>query len=174
MNGSRKRKKSGAPAAAKGGIAAQVRTFFAAGTRPPSIVRFERLYLASFLVGLIGWAVSWQGTADRLAVNATTAPFGWLLPAALLVSSAITLGLWYLVARRASLAAKWAVTVLTGLATLRFLVNVTVVLRGSVPVLALLLSLIILTLGIVATIQLFRPDAQSWFGEAVALDGEDR
>ena len=137
--------------------------------RPRSIVRFERFYLGSFGLGLIGWATSWHSTAARLAADPKTAAFGWILPAALLLSAAITLALWYLVARRASLVAKWIVTVLTALAVLRFLFNLTVLLRGSVPVVALLLSAGMLVLGIAATVQLFRPDARTWFGE----DAED-
>ncbi|MDR6789594.1 hypothetical protein J2Y58_002967 [Sphingomonas sp. BE138] len=148
--------------------------FLAAGARPASIVRFERLYLASFVVSLIGWAFSWQMTADRLAVDPKTAQFGWLLPAALLLSCAITLALWYLVARRASLAAKWVVTVLTGLATVRFVINLAVVFRGSVPVVAMLLSAAIVALSVAATLQLFHADAKRWFGEALEDEHEGR
>ncbi len=148
-----------------------VSQFLAAGARPPSIVRFERLYLASFVVSLLGWAFSWQSTADRLAVDPKTAPFGWLLPLALLLSCAITLLLWYLVARRASAAAKWVVTILTALAAVRFVINLNVVFRGPVPMTALLLSAAILALGLAATWQLFHADARAWFGEET--DGGD-
>lgn len=147
--------------------------FFGADGRPPSIVRFERLYLASFVVSLIGWAVSWQQTADRLSIDPKTAGYSWLLPAALLLSCAITLTLWYLVARRASLAAKWVVTILTGLAAVRFAINLLVVARGKVPVLALLLSAAILVLGVAAVVHLFRPDARLWFGEGLEPEEEE-
>lgn len=146
--------------------------FFGADGRPPSIVQFERLYLASFVASLIGWAYSWQQTADRLAIDPKTANYTWLLPAALLLSCAITLALWYLVARRASLAAKWVVTILTGLAAVRFAINLLVVVKGKVPVVALLLSAAILALGIAAIVHLFRPDARLWFGEGLE-PGED-
>lgn len=162
---SERKKKKSKPAEKRFSLA-----MFAAGVRPASIVRFERLYLASFVVSLLGWAFSWQSTADRLAIDPKTAAFGWLLPVALLLSCAITLALWYLVARRASLAAKWVVTILTGLATLRFVINLSVVFRGSVPVVAMLLSGAIVVLGIVATLQLFRPDARAWFGEDEEID----
>ena len=147
--------------------------YFGANGRPPSIVRFERLYLASFAASLIGWAFSWQQTADRLAIDPKTASYTWLLPAALLLSCAITLTLWYLVARRASLAAKWVVTILTGLAAVRFAINLLVVARGKVPVLALLLSAAILVLGVAAVVHLFRPDARLWFGEGLEPEEEE-
>lgn len=150
----------------------KIAALFAPGTRPPSIVRFERLYLASFLVALIGWAVSWQATADRLSVDPKTAPFGWLLPAALLFSCALTLLLWYLIARRANVAAKWIVTVLTGMAALRFLLNLLVVMKGTIPVTAIALSFAIVALSVAATVQLFRPDARLWFGEEDVIEDE--
>ncbi len=138
--------------------------------RPPSIERFERLYLASFAVSLLGWAFSWQSTADRLAIDPKTAAFGWLLPAALALSGAITVLLWYLIARRASLAAKWVVTILTGLTVVRFVINLTVVFRGSVPMVATLLSAAIVVLSVAATVQLFKADARAWFGEDLSAE----
>lgn len=146
--------------------------FLGAGNRPPSIVRFERLYLASFAVALAGWAFSWQSTADRLAIDPKTAAYGWLLPAALLLSCTITLLLWYFVARRASLAAKWVVTILTGLAVVRFAINLMVVVRGTVPLVATLLSTAIVALSVAATLYLFKDDARLWFGEDM-MAGED-
>jgi ABC-type Fe3+-siderophore transport system permease subunit len=128
------------------------------------------LYLGSFAVALLGWAFSWQSTADRLAIDPKTAAFGWLLPAALVLSCAITMLLWYLIARRASLAAKWVVTILTGLAVVRFVINLGVVFRGSVPMVATLLSAAIVVLSVAATMQLFKPDARSWFGEDLSAE----
>ncbi|VXC91845.1 hypothetical protein [Sphingomonas sp. 8AM] len=165
---SERRKKTATPVAKKSPLA-----YFGADGRPPSIVRFERLYLASFVMSLIGWAFSWQQTADRLAIDPKTASYTWLLPAALLLSCAITLALWYLVARQASLAAKWVVTILTGLAAVRFAINLMVVAKGKVPVTALLLSAAILILSVAAVVHLFRPDAQLWFGEGLEPEEDD-
>jgi hypothetical protein len=168
MSERRKRTKTGKPVEKK-----SLRTFFGADGRPASIVRFERLYLASFAVSLVGWAFSWQQTVDRLALDPKTANYGWLLPSALLLSCAITLALWYLVARRASLAAKWVVTILTGLAAVRFAINLMVVAHGKVPVVALLLSATILALSIAAVVHLFRDDARLWFGEGLEPQEEE-
>lgn len=165
---SERRKKITKPVERKSPLA-----FFGADGRPPSIVSFERLYLGSFAVSLIGWAFSWQQTADRLAIDPKTASFGWLLPAALLFSCAITLTLWYLIARRASAAAKWVVTVLTGLAVVRFALNLMVVAGGKVPVTAVLLSAAITVLGVAAVVQLFRADARVWFGEGLEPGEEE-
>jgi ABC-type Fe3+-siderophore transport system permease subunit len=140
--------------------------------RPRSIERFELLYLASFAVSLLGWAFSWQSTADRLAIDPKTQAFGWLLPAALLLSGAITILLWYLIARRASLAAKWVATILTGLAVVRFVINLGVVLRGPVPIVATLLSAAIVVLSVAATVQLFKADARAWFGEDASAEDD--
>lgn len=135
------------------------------GSRPPSIVRFEQCYLASFAVGLIGWGTTWQSTAARLAADPRTAVFGWILPLALLLSVTISLGLWFLVARRGSVIAKWIVTVLTVLAVLRFLFNLSAAVDGAVSAGAMALSVVALLLSVAATICLFRANARWWFGE---------
>lgn len=142
--------------------------------RPPSIVRFERLYFASFGVGLIGWAVTWNTLSARLATDPRTAPYGWLLPAAVVLGAAISLALWYLAARRASLAAKWIVVVLTAIAMLRFVINVPAMLRGLMTPGELTLSIAALALSVAAAARLFRVDARAWFGEdTYGIEGED-
>lgn len=141
-------------------------------SRPPSIVRFERLYLASFAVGLASWAVNWNVLSTRLAADPRTAPFIWILPVSLLLGVAISLCLWFFVARRGSVIAKWVLVVLTVLAALRFLLNLPAVARGAVPVGDVALSAVTLLLGLVAAFQLFRPDARAWFGEVPAGDVE--
>lgn len=90
--------------------------------------------------------------------------FGWVLPLALLLSIAISLGLWFMVARRGSVVAKWIVTVLTALSVVRFLFNMPAAMAGAVSGGAMVLALAALSLSVVATICLFRADATQWFG----------
>ena len=89
--------------------------------RPPAILYFERLYLASLGLSVIGWAISWPVLSARMAVDPRTAGFGWLLPAGLALSVAISLALWFFVARRASRIARTIAVVLTALSVLRLL-----------------------------------------------------
>jgi ABC-type Fe3+-siderophore transport system permease subunit len=143
-------------------------------TRPPSILRFERLYLASFGLGLVGWAVGWRAMAHALAADPRTAPFQWFLPLALVIGVVVTLLQLYFVARRGSAVAKWIVTVFTGVAVLRFLMTLPAALQGAVSPPSLIMALATLGLSVAATIQLFHDDTRAWFGEdrAVGPDGE--
>lgn len=139
-------------------------------TRPPSIKRFERLYLASFGLSLIGWATSWSSMAARLASDPRTVGYGWFLPAALVLSAAITLALWWSITRGASRLAKWIVVVLTALAVLRLLISLPSALQGSGSIGALLLMLGTVGLSIMAALQLFHADSRAWLGEDAAED----
>lgn len=134
-------------------------------TRPPSIVRFERLYLASFVLGIASRLLGWNTVALRLAGDPRTAPFTWILPVSLVLGVAISLLLWYFAARRASVVAKWIIVVLTGFAMLRFVLNLPAMTRGVLPLADVLVSTAAVLLGVAAAVQLFRADARSWFGE---------
>lgn len=133
--------------------------------RPRSIIRFEKLYLASFVLSLVGWATTWSILSARLSADPRTAGYGWLLPAAVVLGSAITLVLWYLAARRASVVAKWFVVVLTAVAVLRFVFNGPAIMRGLMTPGELALSIGTLALSVAAAACLFAEDARAWFGE---------
>ncbi|WP_339348132.1 hypothetical protein [uncultured Sphingomonas sp.] len=133
--------------------------------RPPAILYFERLYLASLGLSVIGWAISWPVLSARMAADPRTAGFGWLLPAGLALSVAISLALWFFVARRASRIARTIAVVLTALSVLRLLLNLPAMLNGAMPPLAAILSIATVALGVMAVMALYRPDARSWFGE---------
>ena len=133
--------------------------------RPPAIVFFERLYLSSLGLSVIGWAISWPALSARMAADPRTAGFGWLLPAGLALSVAITLALWFCVARRASRVARTIAVVLAALSVLRLLLNLPAMLSGAMPPLAAILSIATVALGVVAVVALYRPDARSWCGE---------
>ncbi len=134
-------------------------------TRSPPIVRFERLYLTSFALGLLIWALTWEPLSTRLASDPRTAGFGWMLAAALALNVAIALFQWYAVARRGVAWVRWMVVLLTTLHTLALLPG----LFGAPLALPTLLGLVRVALEVTAVTQLFSPAARGWFG----LDGAD-
>lgn len=141
-------------------------------TRPPPIVRFERLYLTSFALGLLIWALTWEQLSTRLAADPRTAAFGWMLAAALGLNVAIALFQWYAVARRGVAWVRWMVVLLTTLHTLALLFS----LFGAPLALPTLLGLVRVALEVTAVAQLFAPTVRDWFGLDEAdddgLDGD--
>ena len=115
--------------------------------RPASIILFGRLYAIAILAGLI---------ANVIALFAGTET---MLRAALFTS--INVALWYLIARRGSVIAKWIFVVLIVLATAGAGVSVyyhllAAGIRG-------MLAAITIGLEIACVILVFRPDARAWF-----------
>lgn len=135
--------------------------------RPSSIVRFEQFYLTSLACSLVGWLIDWPLMQARLAANAQTAPFGWMLSVMLVLSIGVSLLLWFLTARRASVVAKWIVVVFAGLSAIRLLLNLPAVLNGAITVTSLVAALATTGLNVAAATMLFREDARAWFGEDV-------
>ena len=134
--------------------------------RPKSIVMFERLFLASLVLGLLNFLLSYQDAA-ALVANDTGAQKlglgGGFLIGITAVSTVVYLLLWFLVARMASNIAKWVLVVFVGLGVLAALPA----LAGAWSV-ALALSLVVYALEVLALVYLFRPDAKAW------LAGKDR
>lgn len=131
--------------------------------RPPSILRFERLYLAAFGLNLIGWFLAWPQMAATLARNPATARATWVLPLGLALSALVTLVLWRAVARGGSNVARWAVVVLAVLAVARLLLNVPALLAGQLNVEAAVLAVVATLLQAGAAATLFADDARAWF-----------
>ncbi len=137
--------------------------------RPSSIVRFDRLYLASIAVGLIGNILEWPVTMARLAENPDTAALGSSAAVAaggmIVIGVVIALLLWFFIAQRASTVAKWILVVFTVFAVGSLLLGFSsgaVILDtgGIVRIVAVALQ----TAGVVF---LFRPDAAAWFAPAI-------
>ena len=136
--------------------------------RPTSIVNFERLYLGSFVVGLLNTLAFWPVMVAAMMANPSVAKLGpnfapGMLVAGLTISAAITASLWFLVARRASVVAKWIVTIFFVLSALSLLYGLTTGSRSmnvqaGVGILAFLLNA-------AAVWMLFRTDARLWFAE---------
>jgi hypothetical protein len=133
--------------------------------RPTSIVQFERFYLGALVVGLVNNALNWSRTQAMLAadpnVAAAGAGFGsGFMMVTIVASLAISLLLWYFVAKRGSNIAKWIVTVLTGLGLISVLFSIGTML--SMGILATALGLVALGMQVYAVYMLFRPDAVAW------------
>lgn len=135
--------------------------------RPASIRRFEQWYLDGIALSLVGWAVDWSAMQARLAADPRTANFGWMLGAMLVLSTAVSLLLWFLTARRGSVIAKWIVVVLAGLSVVRLLVDLPALSAGAMSVLSYAVGVATTLVNIAAAAMLFRADARAWFGEDV-------
>lgn len=136
--------------------------------RPASIVRFEQLYLGCWILGLINLALSWNTQIAALHNNPAAVQMGeGFMQGAMIggavLTSLVTLLLWYFAARRGSAVAKWIITVLAGLGVIGFLFSF--VTPAPVPILTRVLGLLVLVLQVAAVVHLFRPDTKAWFGE---------
>ncbi|WP_332798880.1 hypothetical protein [Sphingomonas sp. PB2P12] len=135
--------------------------------RPVSIIRYERLYLASFALGLIVSAVSWGQRTAMVAATPILAKIGWILPAFEVAGIAITMLLWYFTARAPSNAAKWVVVVLAALSALGIAISLVQLATGRTTLDAtLVLSIIMSVVYCVSALQLLKPDAKLWFDQA--------
>jgi hypothetical protein len=142
-------------------------------TRPPSIRWYERLYLASFVLGLVASAVSWSQRSAVLHANPILAKAEWILPTTQAMSIAIALLLWYFTARRPSIVAKWVVVVFAVIGALSILLSLgTLAMARAVNGTTLSLSVLANLLYIAAAVMLFKFDAQLWFGETPEMDDE--
>lgn len=137
--------------------------------RPQSIVRFEQAYLASVLVGLINFAVTWTNKMEavardpRFAGNPQMAQMGGtMMIGTVVIGVLISLLLWYLVARRGSEVAKWILVVFLLLSAIG--VAMAVSQFAAIGALSAALTLLAFALNAFAVWQLFQPDAKAWMG----------
>ena len=133
--------------------------------RPHSIIMFERLFLASLVLGALGVLLSYQEAVGLVANDPGMQQFGLgsgvisgFVIGVVTVSYAIYLLLWHLIARRASNVAKWILVVLMVLGLLSALPGLTGTWNST-----FVLSLVVYALEILAIVYLFRPDAVAWF-----------
>lgn len=128
--------------------------------RPRSIQIFEYCYLGSMVLGLIGTAVNWSEMMAIPAIAAMVEQMPWYFPVTLVVGIAINLLLWYFVARRASVVAKWILVVLFGIGVAGLLISFA---RGAFFGSTAIFQIVCLALNVVAVWHLFTPDALAWF-----------
>lgn len=159
--------------------------------RPSSIVKFERIYLASLVLVLVQQIVSFflfRNMFNRFSVGAgggaDTAPFSIFMIFATLFGLILAVGLpllfWWLAARKRQEFAKWVLLVLSVLSALNWLLAMTMMFFlpagfSEVPgfgnfrdtqIVLVAIDLVSEVLGIVALTYLFRHEAVAWFRSA--------
>ncbi len=123
--------------------------------RPESIKKFDILYLASILVGMIGTVMNFGSIEAQAAGTMMTPTVLWVITG---ITYALTFLLWYLISRRASNIAKWILVVLT----LIGLISLPSIFVGPFS-LNKFIGLASTILNVAGVIFLFKPDARAWF-----------
>jgi len=132
--------------------------------RPQSIIMFERLYLGAWGIGVINSLLAWNRSQEALQANPVLADIGpGLLYVTTAIGFAIPLLLWYFIARRRSVVAKWLLVVLFAIGLMGVAYAAT---QGSIAGgISGALAIVALLLQAGAVYMLFRPDTRAWFGE---------
>lgn len=140
--------------------------------KPPSIVRFEQFYWASVILGLVNAGLNWSKSQAVLAANPMLAKATWFLPASQVLGLTIAVLIWYFIARRPSVIAKWVQVVFAALGAFGLLSALALFALGRSALSAqIALGFVANLLYIAAAVMLFKPDARAWFGEG--LDEDD-
>lgn len=131
--------------------------------RPQSIIWFERCYLGGVMLGLMNTAINWPAVQAQVsaAPNSGLLP-SWFSYATLAIGLGINIVLWFFVAQKGSVVAKWIVTILFGIGALSMAY---VLAMGLIPPTFNVVSVVTLLLQAIAVFMLFRPDTRTWFGE---------
>ena len=132
--------------------------------RPQSIIWFERFYLGSLALGIVDTVANWSKSQAEVVASPGAALLPtWFMPLAVSISIFIGFLLWYFVARRASVVAKWINVIFFGLALIALPQTFSRVSTGADSPLQALASLIVYALNGAAVWMLFRPDTKPWF-----------
>lgn len=141
--------------------------------RPEPIILFEKVFFASLGVGIANAALSWDqvgGMLDDPAIRATGIG-GGALALSLAFQLLLPLLLWFFIARRPRVIAKWVFVILTALGLLGFLA---VLADPEAPPGMLTIGGAVATLlQIYAAWLLFTPEAKEWLGERDGPDDAD-
>ena len=153
--------------------------------RPPSIILFERLYLGSLVVFLLGTAAFWSRTQaiaqEKIAAmpqaqanSAIGSIMTGTMAGTVVLVAAVSVLFWWLVARQRSAVGKWLVVATEVLGALSALSAIFTLVRGTNPnPPGAIVQLVATLLAIAAAVLLFRPDTRPWFGEDAGV-GPDR
>ena len=135
--------------------------------RPQSIELFEKVYLGAIAISLISVALTWSETVLKFDTRVPGSGAA-LAGGAIAIFIAISLLLWWLIARRASNPAKWVLVVLAAIGLFGFLSSLFL---PTVPKdLNFAVSVVTNLLDVFAAWLLFRPDAVAWL-ESKGTDG---
>ncbi|WP_375427079.1 hypothetical protein [uncultured Sphingomonas sp.] len=146
--------------------------------RPPSIVRFERMWWTSALLSLIAAYLSWDrvqhGIRARFAVDPALRanPFGavvvdWTQVAGVAITIAWTVIVWFLVTRRASGAGRWLAVLTAVLSGVQLAILLGGLALGrTLHPLSHGAAAAAAVLTMIAAAALFTSASRTWFGEA--------
>ncbi|WP_132468617.1 hypothetical protein [Novosphingobium sp. ST904] len=131
--------------------------------RPYSMVKFDRFYLGSLVLGVVNALLAARDTLSAVSV-------GFVLGVQAF-SMALMILLWFLISRRANNAAKWVLTVLTAIGLLVMIPTLPILAAGSA--LDLIFMAAVTALQVTAVVNLFRADSRAWFArKGIVLDDE--
>lgn len=136
--------------------------------RPASIVLFERLFLASLVVSVASFVLTYEQTMGLLESDPAMAGLGFgssVILGLAIAGYAIYLLLWFLIARKASSVAKWILVVLVALSLISLLATL-----AAPWDLILLISAVVYALEVAAVVCLFNDDAKDWFSGKWSAD----
>ena len=136
--------------------------------RPKSIIMFERLFLASTVLGLVSFLMSY-GTLRALAISHGTSPGAQFIAG--LAAFLWNILIWFLIARRASNIAKWIFVVLLAYSVVAMVWGIQWYINLGAYY-ALCTGFLTL-LEIAAAAYLFRGDAVIWLKSGGKLDEVD-
>jgi heme A synthase len=139
--------------------------------RPKSIILFERLFLISIILTAISAYLSFGQTLAQIETNADFKALGWDSSAVIITAIlyvAFLLLLYYLIAYRASVIAKWILVLVTVL-SMTTLPSAIAVQSGVPLILAVMTNLSALA----AIILLFFSDARAWLGSKPEFQPRD-
>lgn len=147
-------------------------------SRPKSIVLFDRLYLLSIVVSLVGVAATWNQTIAKALSSPAMIEHPEMAPIVSIfsmvgigVSVAITLLLWWLIAYKANNIVKWVFVVLNviGIASVVF----SFFIMHADEAVDVYIKAASWLVAIPALYFLFRPDATAWFANKGKPASED-
>ena len=138
--------------------------------RPQSIIWFERLYVAAFVLGVLSIVQTWGIQTAMLDSDPRLASMPWVPYASLAVRMVLAGALWYFVARKGSVIAKWIVVLLAAYGAVLLALLLFGLVQGSAPLAIVAPSALQNILYIAAVALLFRPDTRPWFGEDTAAE----
>lgn len=129
--------------------------------RPNSILMFERLFLASLAGSLLGTVLTFDEVVNSVGADPALRNVGLgggFVVGVMVVSFAVYLLLWYLIAHKASNVAKWILVVFIAIGVIMAVPS----LAGPFGAMQYL-GLAICALQVAAVVFLFRADAAAWF-----------
>ncbi len=132
--------------------------------RPASIVNFERLYLGGVALGVLNSFLTWDQQIEQLKADPNTAAAGsGILLVTTIISVLIPLLLWFFIARKASVVAKWILVVLFVIGLIVLAVGLS---QGTLPSgIGMVLAVVSFLMQAAAVYMLFRSDAKAWFSD---------